>query len=63
MSSQKIFFFYSAKRIPASIMYEIITIFIIEKKSAKEIEVALKRKYKQIPNDLTILKISRNFRP
>ena len=36
--------------------------FIIEKKSAKEIEIALKTKYKQIPNYLTILKILRNFR-
>ena len=31
--------------------------FIIEKNYAKEIEEALKRKYKQMPNYLTILKI------
>ena len=61
-SIRKYSFLNYAKRIPGSIIHDIIMKFIIEKKSAKEIEIALKTKYKQIPNYLTILKILRNFR-
>ena len=51
-----------AKLIPASIIYEIIILFIIEKKNAKEIEFKLKDMYPVIPNYNTILKILTNTR-
>lgn len=44
------------KRIPASIVYQMIMMFIIEKKNAKDIQTYLKMKYKNSPNYNTILK-------
>lgn len=51
-----------AKLIPASIIFNIINYFIIEKKHAKEIKKNLKLKYKTTPNYSTILKILDNIR-
>ena len=42
---------------PASIVYEILKLFIIQKQNAKEIEIALKSKSNKVPNYSTILKI------
>ena len=51
-----------AKLIPASVVYEIICLFLIEMKNGKEIETYLKSKYEKIPNYSTILKILKNIR-
>ena len=51
-----------AKNIPASIIYEIIIQFILEKKNGKEIEKFLEKKYDIVPNYKSILKIVSNIR-
>ena len=51
-----------AKLIPASVIYEIICLFLIEMKNGKEIENHLKSKYPKSPNYATILKILQNIR-
>lgn len=42
-------------------IYFIFKLFILEKKNAKEIEIAIKLKYTQSPNLATILKILKKF--
>ena len=51
-----------AKRIPASIVHAILYIFVIDKKSAKEIESTIKTKFKVIPSYATIRNILSKFR-
>jgi hypothetical protein len=48
--------------IPATIVYEVILLFIIEKKNGKDIELVLKNKYDKIPNYRRILVILENNR-
>ena len=51
-----------AKLIPASIIYDIILLFIVEKKNGKEIESKLKDNYIIVPNYITILNIIDSMR-
>ena len=51
-----------AKRIPASIVYTIIKLFIIEKKCAKDIEKTIKRNIHISPNYNTITKFLKKIR-
>ena len=51
-----------AKMIPATIVYEVILLFIIEQKNGKDIELVLKNKYDKIPNYRRILFILENIR-
>ena len=48
--------------IPATIVYEVILLFIIEQKNGKDIELVLKNKYDKIPNYRRILVIIENIR-
>ena len=50
------------KRIPALIVYQIIIMFIIEKKCVKNIQKSLKRKFNITPNYNTILKFLKCIR-
>ena len=51
-----------AKNTHASIIQKILNLFILEKKSAKEIETRLKRIYFSVSNYVTITKNLHNFR-
>ena len=48
--------------IPATIVYEVISLFIIEQKNGKDIELVLKNIYDKIPNYRRILFILENIR-
>ena len=50
------------KRIQASIVYQILIMFIIEKKCAKDIQKSLKRKFNNTFNYNTILKFFKSIR-
>ena len=50
------------KTVPASIVYEILKLFILDKRNAKEIEQHLLLKMYRVPNYPTILNILENFR-
>jgi hypothetical protein len=50
------------KRIPALIVYQILMMFIIEKKCAKDIQKSLKRKFNNLLNYKTILKFLKSIR-